>query len=119
MEYPKDESVESNHGLDELRILLKEQLPTIALEIEVALNDAGLNYPVFLSIPSGGQAVVTVATALDPTDNDWDRIGAITRQNIIRRLGIKGLSSTELTCAAANNTMAVIDLAPKMAASAA
>ena len=119
MEYPEDESVTSNDGLDEMRMSLKEQLPAIALEIEVALKDAGLNYPVFLCVPSSGRAVATVATALDPADDEWDRIGAITRQIIAKRPGIRGLSSTELTCAAANHTMTVVDLAPKMADSAA
>ena len=115
MEYPENESVTSNDGLDKLRITLKEQLPTIALEIEVVLKNAGLNYPVFLCVPSSGRAVATVATAVDPADDDWDRIGVITRQIITQRLDIRGLSSTELTCAAANYTMTAADLAPKMA----
>ena len=117
MEYPEDESATSNDGLDEMRMSLKEQLPAIALEIEVALKDANLNYPVFLCVPSSGRAVATVATPLDPADDDWDRINAITRQIITKRLGLRGLSSIELTCAAANYTMAGVDLAPKLAAS--
>lgn len=112
---PLDEFMADDAGPDELRKALKEQLPAVVMEIEVALAAANLNYPVFLVIPSSGQAIVSVGTPLDPDDIDWNRIDAIVREVIGEKLGLNELSSVELSCAAANHRMMVVDILPDTA----
>jgi hypothetical protein len=92
------------------RDTIRAKLDDIAAAVHLALLDANLAQPVFLSIPSGGTAILTFATPLDPCDADWDRIGAIVRATVGEKTGVEGLIGRELACAVAAGSMAMADL---------
>lgn len=84
------------------RELIRQSLNEIAADISKGLRDATLSYPVYICVPSSGYAIVSMMTPLDPSDQDWCRIGDIIREIISERLdGIK-LRSNELSCTMVN-----------------
>lgn len=105
-------SLTDDAGLDEFRMTLRDHLPAIVAEIEVALNDASLHVPLFVVIPSSGRAVATLGTPGDPDDASWDRIDAIARRIIGEKLGLKDLCCVELANAVANHKMMVVEMVP-------
>ena len=112
MENPGDEILTDDNPPDVLRKTLKEHLPAVALEIEIALNNEQLDYAVFVVIPSSGRAVATLGTPGDPDDASWDRIDAIARRIIGEKLGLKDLCCIELANAVANHKMMVVEMVP-------
>jgi hypothetical protein len=105
---PDESSID--HELDEQRDIVKESLDAIANDVSMALRDAGSRFPVFLTVPSTGSSVATIATLLDPTDDDWQRASEIVCQTIAERLGCGSLRGRELTCAVANSAIAAADV---------
>lgn len=99
-----------DYGLDEQRDILSKSLYAIANDIGPALRDAGLTFPVFLTVPSSGNSLATIATPLDPADNDWRHASEIVCQIIAERLGCGRLRGRELTCAIANGAIAAADM---------
>ena len=84
------------------REIIRQSLDEISIEISRGLRDAELSYPIYLAVPSSGDAIVSMMTPLDPCDQDWSRIGDIVREVISERLdGIK-LRSNELSCTMVN-----------------
>jgi hypothetical protein len=84
------------------REVIRQSLDEISIEISKGLQDADLSYPVYICVPSSGYAIVSMMTPLDPSDQDWCRIGDIIREIISERLdGIK-LRSNELSCTMVN-----------------
>ena len=75
---------ESDDRLDAQREIIRASLDQIAADIGVALRDAALNFPVFLTVPNSGNSLATIATPLDPTDDDWQRASAIVCEIIAR-----------------------------------
>ena len=71
----------------------------------MAMRDVGLTFPVYFAMPNTGDALVTVATTLDPSDEDWRRAAAIVCQVIERKVGCGRLRGRELACAVANAGM--------------
>jgi hypothetical protein len=89
-------------GTEAKREIIRQSLNEISIEITNGLRDADLNYPVYVCVPSSGYAIVSMMTPLDPSDQDWCRIGDIIREIISERLdGIK-LRSNELSCTMVN-----------------
>jgi hypothetical protein len=93
------------------RDTIREQLDAIAAAVQLALQDADLAQPVFFSVPSSGDAILIFASPLDPSDDDWNRIGAIVNAIVGERTGLVGLTGRELPCSVATGTMAIADLA--------
>src|SRR5271169_3076677 len=92
----------TNRYLDAQRENIKKSLDEITNDIGIALRDAGLTFPVFITVPTSGNALATIATPLDPSDEDWEHTRAITNRIIEKRLGCGKLRARELTCAVAN-----------------
>jgi hypothetical protein len=84
------------------RKIARQSLSEIALEVGNSLREANLNYPVYLSVPMSGHAIITLFTHLDPPDEHWDRISDIIRQILSARLGGMRLRSRNLICAVAD-----------------
>ena len=103
-ESSKDDRIEAD------RTIIAQSLNDIVAEVGVAMRDATLNYPVFLCIPQSGDALVTLATPLDPSDDDWLRGAKIVRQVISARLGGIGLRNRDLQCAIASATMGAVKI---------
>jgi hypothetical protein len=96
--------------LETQRSIIRESLDEFAEELRVALRGANLHYPIGLTVPLSGEALVTMVTPGDPSDDDWSHATAIVRQIVSRRLGGKRLQSRPLTCAMANAPMIAADI---------
>jgi hypothetical protein len=97
---------EIDDSLDAQREMIRASLDQIAADVGMALRDAGLNFPVFLTVPNGGHSLATIATALDPSDVDWQQASEIVCQIIAQKAGCDRLRARELACAVANSTVA-------------
>jgi hypothetical protein len=49
------------------RAVIRPVMDAIALEVGVALRDARLEFPVYLTVPRAGDSLATIATPLDPS----------------------------------------------------
>ena len=97
-------------GLDKQRYIVRKSLNAIANDISMALRDAGLAFPVFLTVPSSGNSLATIATPADPMDDDWRHASKIACHIIAQRLGCGELRAREMTCAVANGAIAAADV---------
>jgi hypothetical protein len=91
---------------DRLRMSLNE----IAAEVTTALCDENLNISVFFAVPSGGPALLSFATAADPTVEIWEHVSKIVCQIVGDTIGVTGLIGRSLTCAATGVAMVGADV---------
>jgi hypothetical protein len=99
-----DNSIEVN------RELIRQSLDEIAVEVSHGLRDADISYPVYLVVPSSGNAIVSMVTPADPSDSDWRRIGDIIREIVSERLDGMGLRSVEQPCTMVNASMGAAEI---------
>jgi hypothetical protein len=92
------------------RETIKQSLDEIAAEVAIALRDAHLDFPVYLTVPNSGDSLATMACPLDPSDGDWSHASAIVCRIIGQQLGDVRLRGRALHCAVANGTIAVADV---------
>jgi hypothetical protein len=104
-----DES-SSNETLEENRETLRTSLHEIAAEVGNAMRDARLNFPLGLTVPASGNALITLLTSDDPSSADRLSETGIVHEIVAKRLGGIKLSSREPPCAMANATMTAVDL---------
>jgi hypothetical protein len=91
-----------------MREIVRQSLIEIAQEVESRLKEAGLNVPIFLSVPEfGGKSIVTIASPVDPNDDDWRSVLAIVCEVAENRLDGVSLRGHELRSAMANAKMTV------------
>jgi len=88
---------------------IRSALNEIADEVGTALQEAGLDFPIYLTVPFSGDALATIACSLDPSDSDWSQALAIVSRIVGKRLGDVRLRGRELVCASANETIAAAD----------
>ena len=62
---PQDD-LSTDDGLDAQRNIIRQSLDAIIDEIGIAMRDAGLVFPVYITVRNSGDALVTIATS--PTD---------------------------------------------------
>ena len=93
------------------RDTIRQSLNEIAAQLNSALIAAGIACPVYICVPSSGDALVTFATPLDPTDDEWDRVSQIVCQIVSEKTGITRLRSRGLVCAMAGTAMGAAELA--------
>ena len=97
------DATSTDDSLDAQRDIIRASLNELATDIGMAMRDVGLTFPIYITVRnSGGNSLATIATPLDPSDNDWQRASAIVCQIIERKIGVGGLRSRELFCAVAN-----------------
>jgi hypothetical protein len=92
----------STGGLDSQRVILRDSINQVAAEVEVALREAGIDFPVYVVVPSSGAALAQYFTPIDPTDDDWKRVSAIVCGIIANCVACERLRGRELPCAIAN-----------------
>ena len=97
-----DPQTESDDSLDAQRDIIRQSLDAIANEIGMAMRDVGLTFPLYITVRNSGDALVTIATPLDPSDTDWQRASAIVCRTLEERVGCDRLRGRELSCAIAN-----------------
>ena len=92
----------ATRDIDAQRAILKTSINQIADEVGIALRDAGLRFPVYLTVRDSGKSLATAATPVDPSDTDWDRAIAIVCDIVGKWVGSDKLRGHELACAIAN-----------------
>ncbi len=98
-----------NDDREEKRSVIRLALDEIALDIDVALRDAHLDFPVYLTVPHSGDALATLACPVDPSDEEWSKAATIACLVVSERLGDIRLCGRPLPCAIANATMGATD----------
>jgi len=92
------------------REIIRGSLNEIAEQVRTRLQEAHLNYPVYLAIPNFGLAIIQVGTHLDPSDDDWRHITEIVQEIVSNKLGKVRLTSRDMMCATTTATMSAVDL---------
>ena len=100
-----DQRAASDNRLDPQREIIRASLDQIAADIGMAMRDVGLTFPVYFAMPTSGDALVTIASTRDPSDEDWRQAAAIVCQIIERKVGCGRLRGRELACAVTNAGM--------------
>jgi hypothetical protein len=97
--------------LDGVREAIRRSLNEIAAQLNSALIAAGIACPVYICVPTSGEALVTFATPLDPSDDEWNRVSQIACQIMSEKTRIARLRSRGLVCAMAGTAMGAVELA--------
>jgi hypothetical protein len=90
---------------------IRDSLNGITAELNSALVSAKLAYPIYLCVPTTGDAIMTFACSVDPKDSDWKRMNETACEIVGRKIGLTRLKATELACAMAGTTMGAAELA--------
>jgi hypothetical protein len=93
---------EGDDRLDAQRDIIRQSINEIANDIGMAMRDVGLTFPVYITVRNSGDALVTIATPLDPSDPDWQQASAIVCRILEERVGCDQLRGRELACAIAS-----------------
>lgn len=94
--------ISTDDDIEDKREIIRDCLNEIIVEVGNRLRQAGLNCPVFLTVPNSGEAIIMMATHLDPSDEDWNHVGDIVRTTVSERLNGLKLRNREMICGAAN-----------------
>jgi len=101
----------ATEDVEDKRETIRDCLNDIIIEIGEKLGEAGLNCAVFLTVPNSGDAIVMMATHLDPSDEDWSHVGDIVRTTVSERLHGLKLRNREMICGAANQAIGSAEIA--------
>jgi hypothetical protein len=96
-----DPQTESNDKLYTQRDIIRQSLDAIVNDIGMAMRDVGLTFPLYITVRNSGDALVTIATSLDPSDTEWQQASAIICRTLEERVGCDRLRGRELACAIA------------------
>ena len=108
------EDTQFEDRLETQRETIRQSLDAIANDIGMVMRDVGLNFPVYITVRNSGNSLATIATPLDPSDEDWSRASAIVCQIIQKRIGCGRLRGRELSCAVANSPpISAAEVAPE------
>jgi hypothetical protein len=91
-----------DNDIQSQREIIRRSLDEIASNIGMVMRDVGLRFPVFMTVPDNGDSLATIATPLDPSNEDWERASAIACHVIGQKIGDRKLRHRELLCAVAN-----------------
>jgi hypothetical protein len=97
-----DQQTESEKRLNAQRDIIRQSLDAITNDIGIAMRDSGLTFPVYITVRNSGDALVTIATSLDPSDEEWEHARQIVCRTLEERVGCDRLGGRELACAVAN-----------------
>ena len=88
--------------LDAQRAIIRQSLDAIINDIGMAMRDVGLTFPLYITVRNSGDALVTMMTPLDPSDEQWQHAREIICRTLEERVGCGRLGGRELACAIAN-----------------
>jgi hypothetical protein len=88
--------------LDAQRDIIRKSLNKIVNNIGMAMRDVGLTFPLYMTVRNSGDALVTIATPLDPSNADWQQASEIVCRILEQKVGCDRLRGQELPCAIAN-----------------
>ena len=66
-------TIEADATLSAQRDIIRQSINEIANDIGMEMRDVGLTFPLYITVRNSGDALVTIATPLDPSDSDWQR----------------------------------------------
>ena len=66
-----DQQIDQDDTLDAQRDIIRQSLDAITNDIGMAMRDVGLTFPLYITVRNSGDALVTIATSLDPSDEEW------------------------------------------------
>jgi hypothetical protein len=102
--------IPENDDTEDKREIIRDCLSEIIVEVEGRLREAGLNCPIFLTVPNSGDAIVMMATPLDPSDEDWTHAGDIVCTTVSERLNGLKLRNRDMICGAANHAISTAEI---------
>jgi hypothetical protein len=97
-----DPQTGSDTRLHAQRDIIRQSLDAVINDIGMAMRDVGLTFPVYITVRNSGDALVTIASPLDPSDEQWQQASAIVCRSLEERVGCGRLRGRELACAIAN-----------------
>ena len=97
-----DDNSSTGNRLDTQRDIIRQSLDAITNDIGLAMRDVGLTFPLYITVRNSGDALVTIATPLDPPDEQWQHAREIVCRTLEERVGCGRLGGRELACAIAN-----------------
>ena len=97
-----NEHHEIDDTLDAQRDIIRQSLDAITSDIGMKMRDVGLTFPLYITVRNSGDALVTIATPVDPSDEEWQQASAIVCRTLEERVGCGRLGGRELACAIAN-----------------
>jgi hypothetical protein len=84
---------QTDDALEAKRDTVRQTLSEITAELNSALVQAGLAYPVYMCVPMTGNSLLTFACPLDPDDHDWERMNHIVCDIVGKKIGPTRLRS--------------------------
>jgi hypothetical protein len=100
IEHEDDQSTDDT--LDAQRDIIRQSLDEIANDIGMAMRDVGLTFPIYMAVRNSGDALVTIATTLDPSHVDWQQASEIVCRILEEKVACGRLHGQGLPCAIAN-----------------
>jgi len=100
IEHEDDQSTDDT--LDAQRDIIRQSINEIANDIGMKMRDVGLTFPLYITVRNSGDSLVTIATPLDPSDEQWQHAREIVCRTLEERVGCVRLRGRELACAIAN-----------------
>jgi hypothetical protein len=107
------QEVSADNVIEVQREVIRLALDDIAVQVGSALREAGLDFPVYLTVP-GGTSLAVVACPLDPSDDQWTQAMEIVCHIIGQRLGDIRLRGRSIPCAVVNSVMVVAEVTPNV-----
>jgi hypothetical protein len=100
----------ADRRIESKREIIRECLDEIIVDVEGRLRAAALSSTIFLTVPHIGGAVMTMASPLDPSDDEWADVVEIVCKTVSERLNGLKLRSRDMTCAMVNAAMSAADV---------
>ena len=97
-----DDDLSRDDTLDAQRDIIRQSLDAIVADIGMKMRDIGLTFPLYITVRNSGDALVTIATPFDPSDEQWQHAREIVCRTLEERVGCGRLGGRELACAIAN-----------------
>jgi hypothetical protein len=98
--------------LEAQRSIIRQSLEEIAADLGTALLKANLTFPIGLTTPSSGYALVTIVTQNDPSDEEWAQASEIVRHIVSTKLNGIALCSRSLPCTMVNAPISAAEISP-------
>jgi hypothetical protein len=100
----QEDDISTDDKLDAQRDIIRQSINEIANDIGMAMRDVGLTFPLYITVRNSGDALVTMMTPLDPSDEQWQHAREIVCRTLEERVGCGRLGGRELACAIANKS---------------
>src|SRR5690349_1245210 len=98
-EHDEPDDLTDDERVADHRDRARSELDQIAQRAKQALINAGIDIPVFFTIPNSGDSVLTFGTVTDPADEAWDRASKIISSIVGESVGLTRTRCREVMCA--------------------